>query len=179
MVRECGRYRSRFCIVLILYIRIAMMKPDQNTEPNIDARYRTMLILWFALFSSIGMYIVVIVVMAPQTSTTSDSPESDLFIIVLTTAGTLLVLASFLVKRSMLFRSVEQQRVELVQQALIIACAMCEASAVLGLVERFLFEGREYYLLFLISAIGIALHFPRREQLLSATYKKFQNGPVS
>jgi len=56
---------------------------------------------------------------------------------------------------------------------------MCEVSALLGLVERFLFDSDADYLLFLISLIGIALHFPRREQLLSATYKTPRNAKAS
>lgn len=148
------------------------MKPtNQSTRPNIDARYRTMLTLWIALFMSIGIYFAVSVFLAPQISNPSEIPPTMVFTVVLTSLGTLFVLLSFVVKRRILQRSVERQEVALVQQALIIAGGMCEVSAVLGLVERFLFHTPSYYLLFLIAAIGIALHFPRRDQLLSATYK--------
>ncbi len=130
-----------------------------------------MLTLWFALFMSIGIYFVVSVFLAPQISNASETPPSTLFTVVVTALGTLFVLLSFVVKRKLLQRSVERQEVTLVQQALIVACAMCEVSALLGLVERFVTDNRGYYLLFLIAAIGIALHFPRREHLLAATYK--------
>ncbi len=142
-----------------------------NQQPNLDARYRTMLTLWFALFMSIGIYFAVSLFLAPQISNPSEVPPNMLFTIVLTSLGTLFVLLSFVVKRKILQRSVDRQEVALVQQALIIACAMCEVSALLGLVSRFLFQAPSYYLLFLIAAIGIALHFPRRDQLLAATYK--------
>lgn len=150
------------------------MKPiNQNTQPNVDARYRTMLTLWFGLFMSIGIYFAVSLFLAPQISNASETSPTMLFTVLLTAVGTLFVLLSFVVKRKLLDRSVERQEVALVQQALIVACVMCEVAALLGLLERFLFNSHEYYLLFLISAIGIALHFPRREQVLAATYKTF------
>jgi lysylphosphatidylglycerol synthetase-like protein (DUF2156 family) len=152
---------------------------NQTTPPNIDARYRTMLTLWFGLFASVGMYFLFVMFAAPAFSNASESPPSTLFTIVITTLGTLSVLLSFVVKRKLLQLSVDRQEIALVQQALIVACVMCEVAAVLALVERFLFESHEYYLLFLISAIGIALHFPRRAQLLSATFKSSWKGAAS
>jgi len=156
------------------------MKPiNQNTQSNLDARYRTILTLWFALFMNIGVFFALAVFLAPQVSNASETPPSTLFTLVLTGLGTLFVLLSFVVKRKVLERSVEQQKVALVQQALILACALCEAGALLGLLGRFLFDRREFYLLFVIAAIGIALHFPRRDDLRSATYKTSLDGIAS
>jgi NADH:ubiquinone oxidoreductase subunit 2 (subunit N) len=157
-----------------------MMKPtNQRIPPDIDLRYRTMLILWFALFASIGLYFLVTLFKGPEIRNDPNIVPNTTFTVVVTIVGTLFVLLSFVVKRKLLQRSVERQEVALVQQALIVACAMCEVSAMLGLLERFLFDSHEYYLLFLIAAIGMALHFPRREQLLSATYKTSWNGAAS
>jgi hypothetical protein len=75
------------------------------------------------------------------------------------------------VKRTLLQRSVEKQDVTLVQKAMIVACAMCEVAALLGLLERFIIGNREYYLLFILAAAGDLFHFPRRSQLEAATYK--------
>lgn len=148
------------------------MKPlNQDTQPNIDVRYRTLLILWFALFVSIGLYFLVTLIKGPEIRNDPEIVPNTTVTVVVTIVGTLFVFLSFVVKRKLLQRSVERQQVALVQQALVIACAMCEVSALLGLVVRFLTDSHEYYLLFLIAAIGIALHFPRREQLLAATYK--------
>jgi SNF family Na+-dependent transporter len=157
-----------------------MMKPtNQSTQVDIDARYRTMMTLWFALFMSIGLYFAVSLFMGPEIRNDPNVAPKTTFTVVLTALGTLFVLLSFVVKRKLLERSVERQEVALVQQALIVACVMCEVSALLGLVERFSSGSHEYYLLFLISAIGFALHFPRREHLLAATYKIPRNGAAS
>ena len=156
-----------------------MIPANQNTQPNIDARYRTMLTLWFALLMSIGMYFVFSLFVGPENGNDPDAAPNTVFTVVLTALGAFLVLLSFVVKRKFLERSVERQEMELVQKGLVIACAMCEVSALLGLVERFLINSREYYLLFLVAAIGTALHFPRREHLLAATYKASWDGAAS
>jgi NADH:ubiquinone oxidoreductase subunit 2 (subunit N) len=140
-------------------------------ESNLDKRYQTLVVLWFALLMSIGMYFLFSVFVAPGLSTELRNPPSSLLIVALTALGTFLVIVSFAVKRKLLERSVEKQDVSLVQKALVIACAMCEVSALLGLLERFVIGNREYYLLFLLAAAGTAFHFPRRSQLESATYK--------
>jgi hypothetical protein len=89
----------------------------------------------------------------------------------LTALGTFLVIVSFAVKGKLLERSVEKQDISLVQKGLVIACGMCEVSALLGLLERFVIGNREYYWLFVLAAAGTAFHFPRRRQLEAASYK--------
>ena len=156
------------------------MKPsNQSTEPNIDLRYRTLLTLWFALFVSVGLYFVVTLFNGPEVPNDADIVPNTTFTIVITAAGILLVFFSFVVKRKFLELSVERQEMQFVQKGLVFACGMCEVSATLGLVEHFLTPTREYYLLFLIAAIGNALHFPRRQHLLAATYKTSWKGAAS
>jgi FtsH-binding integral membrane protein len=140
-------------------------------ETNLNARYQTLLILWFALLMSIGMFFLVTLFAAPQIANNASNPTNSVAVIVLTAVGTFLVILSFVVKRKLLERSVEKQDVNLVQQALVVACAMCEASALLGLIERFAFSISASYLLFLLAAAGTALHFPKRSQLEAASYK--------
>jgi hypothetical protein len=148
-----------------------MQQSNQNAEANIDGRYRTMLILWAAALMNIGVFFALSLFLGPEAGNEPVEPPNSLFIASVTALGTFAVIISFVVKRKFLERSVEKQEVDLVQKGLVIACAMCEVSALLGLLLRFLTDQREYYLLFLIAAIGTALHFPRRGQLLSATYK--------
>jgi hypothetical protein len=155
---------------------------NKNAKTN-DVRYRIMLILWCAQLMSIGFLFFLSLFLGPQVDTEiSNEPGSQpspVLIGALTAMGILLVILSFAVKRKFLALSVEKQSVDLVQKALVIACAMCEASALLGLLERLLIGNHDYYLLFLIAAIGTTLHFPRREHLLSATYKTSPDGAAS
>jgi hypothetical protein len=140
-------------------------------EPDLNKRFQTMLVLWFGLSMSMVMFFVFSLVVTSRIVSDPNSPPSSLIMFALTGVGTFLVVISFAVKNKLLERSVEKQDMVLVQQALVIACALCEASALLGLIEYFLVGTREYYLLFLISAGGMALHFPRRTQLEAASYK--------
>jgi hypothetical protein len=141
-------------------------------EVDINKRYQTMLTLWAALLLSLGSYFVFSLIAAPSMGNAPSTPGNSLLTTALTGLGTILALLSFPVKRRMLERSVETQDVALVQKGMIVACALCEVAAVLGLIERLVIGSRNYYLLFVIATIGILLHFPRRDQLLAASYKK-------
>lgn len=141
-------------------------------EVDLNKRYQTMIILWFALLMSIGMYFFVSVFAGPEIQPESGNPRSSILTVVLTALGTFLVIVSFAVKQKLLRRSVDQQDVNLVQKALVVACAICEATALFGVIERFTGGNRDYYLLFILAAAGIALHFPKRSQLEAASYKQ-------
>ncbi|HUS11186.1 MAG TPA: hypothetical protein VMZ30_12040 [Pyrinomonadaceae bacterium] len=141
-------------------------------EVDLNKRYQTMIILWLGLLMSIGMYFFVSVFAGPEIQPESGNPRSSILTVVLTALGTFLVIVSFAVKQKLLRRSVDRQDVNLVQKALVIACAICEATALLGVIERFTVGNREYYLLFILAAAGIALHFPKRSQLEAASYKQ-------
>lgn len=136
---------------------------------DLDTRYRTMLILWFSLLMSVVMLFVMTMVVAPPTDPDRGVPTSFV-LFAMAGVGTFLVVLSFAVKRKLLQRSVEKQDVMLVQQALVVGCAMCEVSALLGVVERFVIGSGDHYVLFLVSAIGLALHFPKRDHLLAASW---------
>jgi uncharacterized membrane protein len=142
---------------------------------DLNKRHQTLVILWFALMMNIGVFFLVALFAAPERAE-STAPQSSLWVFALTAVGTLLVLLSFAVKRKLLERSVDNQDVKLVQIGLVVACAMCELAALLGLLERFVIGGHDFFLLFIIAAVGTAFHFPQRQQLLAATYKKSSGG---
>ena len=140
-------------------------------ELDLNKRYQTMVVLWFALLMSIGMYFFVSILAGPEIDSQSANPRSSVLTVVLTALGTFLVVISFAVKHKLLRRSVDTQDVTLVQKAMVVACAICEAAALMGVIQRFIVASRDYYLLFFIAAAGIALHFPKLSQLESASYK--------
>jgi hypothetical protein len=142
---------------------------------DINKRYQSLVILWFALMINIGVFFLFALFAAPD-QTEATAPPSSLLVLALTAVGTLFVLLSFAVKKKLLERSVDNQDIKLVQMGLVVACAMCELCALLGLLERFVLGSRDFYLLFIMAAVGTAFHFPRRQQLLAATYKKSSGG---
>ena len=136
-------------------------------EIDIGRRHQTLLILWFAMLMNIGILFLVAFIAAPA----ANNSASKVLTLVFAALATFLVGISFAVKRKFLEKSVDWQDMSLVQKGLIVAWAICELSAMLGLLERFLIGNWDYFVLFLLAAIGIALHFPRRNDLLAANYK--------
>ncbi len=137
-------------------------------DTNLDKKYQTLVVLWFAMMMNIVVFFMVALFAAPEAP---PSTGGSILLFVLAGSGAFLVVISFAIKRKLLERSVLNQDVTLVQKALVIACAMCEVAAILGLLQRFIMKGNDFYLLFFVAAVGTALHFPRREQLEAATYK--------
>jgi hypothetical protein len=141
-----------------------MTTPNKD---NIDARFRSMIILWIAQLMSVVMFFVVTqVVEVPN-----DRPENNILSFVFAAVGTFCAIISFVVRAKLLRKSVEQQDMSLVQRANLAARALCDVPAILGVVERFLLPGREYLLLLVIAALAMLLHYPRRADLLAASYK--------
>jgi hypothetical protein len=140
-------------------------------EVDLNKRYQTMVTLWFALLMSVLMYFIFLQIAAPDTPNEPGNPPNFVLIVAMTAIGAIFVLASFVVKRKLLNRSVETQDVGLVQKAMLVACGMCEVSALLGLLESFIVGTRAYYVLFLLAVAGDIFHFPLRGQLEAASYK--------
>lgn len=140
----------------------------QQPDPKIDTRLRTMRTLWFALFLSVGLYLgFTVFAMEP-----ASEPGNRLLSFIFAAVATFIVILSFPIRQKLLQRSVDQQNTMLVQQAFVVAWAMCEVSAILGIVEYMVVGSRDYLVLFLLAAVGMLLHFPKRQHLLDASYKK-------
>src|SRR5690348_13629944 len=98
---------------------------------KIGLRIRTMRTLWLALMMSVVMYFGLTVFTGKPAAAT---PNKVLSLACLG-VGMLTTLASLLVKQTILSRAVAQRSEGMVQQAYVVAWAMCEASALLGLVD--------------------------------------------
>jgi len=142
------------------------MQTDPN-QTNLDARYRALLILWFALTTSVLMYLLFV-----QMTTVIVNPNQKLSL-ALNTLGLVPVALSLLIKQKLLDRSVGEQRLDLVQVAYVISFAFCEVPALLGLVDHFV-TGSKYYIVgFSVAGLGMLLHFPLKKTLIAASYKQF------
>ena len=143
----------------------------QNLEAKIEARYRTMRILWAALFAAVLLYALLGFIIHPPAETVTGG-EGTTLLAALFAAGISLVIVSFFVKKAFLARAAAEQRVELVQTGYIVALTLCDGAALLGLLALFITLHTYSYLLFAVGAAGMLLHHPRREHLLAASYKK-------
>lgn len=123
--------------------------------------------LWIAMLLSLGAYYV-FTLFAGRVENITPNPILSLILFVVALSTTLI---SFPIKKRLLSRAVEQQQVQLVQQGYVVAWAVTEISALLGLLDFFLSGHRHYYLLFIVAACGLLLHFPRREAVMNAAFK--------
>lgn len=142
------------------------MTNNQNDPAKLNSQYRTMLILWMAFLSTIGIYLFLSLVL-PRT----DEPPNRLLLVILNVMSALLVAVSFVVKGRLLARSVDAQDVRLVNSAFIVAAAVCEAAALLGLFDLLVAHDRYYFVLIAFAMLGLLLHFPRRSYLEAASFK--------
>jgi hypothetical protein len=135
-------------------------------KEDIEPRIRTLRTLWAAMSMSIVVYYVLtFFVSRPE----DREPNETVFLVLLAAAVTT-TLVSFLVKNKLLNQAVERQQVQLVQQGYIVTWALTEVAALMGLLDFFASRNRYYYVLFIIGAIGMLLHFPRREHVLNAAF---------
>ena len=139
------------------------MKPTETDQPNIDPRYRMLLILWFAICMSVLIFLVVI------NFTPVPAAANRQLTLVLNSVGIVPVALSFLLKQRALVKSVETQRLDLVQSAYVLSFALCESSALLGVVDHFTTGSRYSYFAFVIAGLGLLLHFPQRKNLVNAS----------
>ena len=137
-------------------------------EHDVELRLRTMRTIWLALFVSIGMYFVLTVVLGRS----GDAEPNNTLSLALIVAAISATFISFLIKSKLLSRAVDQQQPSLVQQAFIVAWAINEVGALLGLLDFFATGNRYYYLPFVIAGVGHLLMFPRREHVENAALKR-------
>jgi len=145
------------------------MNPANQTNPqtDIELRIRTMRTLWFALLLSVGIYYGFTLV-AERREGLESNPSLSLSLMC---AAMLMVLVAFVIKSKLLSKALEQQNTGMVQQAYVVTWAINEVAALLGLMDFFLTNDRYYFILIIIAALGLLLHFPRREHVVNAAFK--------
>lgn len=144
------------------------MKNETGSAIDIHTRHRTLLIIWAAMLMTVGIYFAL--AFAMRTAPGEEGDETVLLVLIAT--GATIALASFIIKQRFLSRAVAEQKPDMVTTAYIVGLAMSEAAGLLGLVSAFIFGGTLPYILFLIAAVGMLLHFPRRDDLLAAAYRE-------
>lgn len=151
-----------------------MQQTNQNR--NVEQFYRTLVIIWFALLNSQILFLVVLYFANPKIFgfDFSKSPlgENSLMIIILAVLGIFTFLLSFVLRKKFVQQAIGEQKIELVQTAMIIGCALCEATTLFGLVLAFAQNYQYFFLWFALGILGVILHFPRRDNLIAASYKR-------
>ncbi len=145
------------------------MQPQNQDKArvSIEARYRILLILWFAILNSVALvFVLTLFIQRPETAETN-----SVLALTLAGVGILTAIISFVVKNKLLEQAAEKQQPTLVQSAYIIAFALSEVAGLLGLLMYMTSAERYYYLMFIVSAVCMLAHFPRREHLVATVFK--------
>jgi len=138
----------------------------QEMESRIAARYLMFVILWFSIFMSVMIFLG-IVLMAGSKGT-----PNPMLSYVLLGIGSMIVVVSFLLKQQLTRRAIDKQDVAALQSALIISLALCESAALFGLLDRFVTASNTSWFLFAVAAVGVLLHFPKKDDLRAVSYKR-------
>ena len=148
----------------------------QNQNPNVEQQYRMLAIIWFALLVSQLMFLVVLFFAKREIYRFDFSKpplgENPMMTIIFAALGLSMFLMSFVLRKKFLGQAINEQKTELVQTALVVGCALCEAVTLFGLVLAFAFNYQFFFLWFALGIIGIILHFPKRDNLIAASYKR-------
>ncbi|MGI8467637.1 MAG: hypothetical protein ACR2N3_04220 [Pyrinomonadaceae bacterium] len=149
----------------------------QPTNPNIEQSYRTITVIWLGLLVSQFMFLIVLFFTRREIfSFDFTKPllnnENSMLVIVLAATGILTFLMSFVLRAKFIKQAIDLQKTALVQTAMVIGCALCEATTLFGLVLAFAFGYQYFFLWFALGILGIILHFPKRENLIAASYRK-------
>lgn len=148
----------------------------QNEKINVEQTYRILVVIWAALLMSQFLFLVVIYFTKPEVFRFDFSKpllgEDAVFVIALAVVSISNFAVSFVFKKKFLNQAVAEQKIHFVQTAMIIGCALCESISLFGLLLVFLQSYQYFFLFFALAILGFILHFPRRENLIAANYKK-------
>lgn len=138
--------------------------------------YRTLVILWFALFAAQFLFLFIVYFIKPELYSFDFSQpllgKNAPVIAIFALAAMFNVAISFYLKKKYLAQAVAEKNVFFVQTAMIVGCAMCESVSLFGLMLAFVAD-YQYFFLWVILGIGATIfHFPRRENLIAADYQK-------
>ncbi len=148
----------------------------ENEKPSVEAQYKTMVVIWVALLMSQFLFVLMLVFIKPNLFKFDFSKPiagvSGAMVLGFAVAAVTAVLFSFGFRKRLNARAVAEQDTGQVQSGLIIALALCEASSLFGLALAFAFDYQYFFLWIGLGILGMILHFPKRDELHAASYKR-------
>ncbi len=147
----------------------------QNEKIKPEGAYQTLMVLWGALLMSQFLFLVIVFVIKPELLSLDLSKPllgNDGVIVMALAAVSLSTLgASFVLRKKYLAQSVAEQKIELVQTALIIGCALAESVSLFGLLLAFVFDYQYFFFFSALGILGTLAHFPRRDDVHAANFR--------
>lgn len=131
----------------------------QEVEAKVGARYQVFLILWIAILTSVGI-LFALALFIP-----SSGGANQTLSIALLGMGFATVTTSFVYKQSMVRKAIEKQQVQALMSAYIVSFALCESAALFALMDHFTTGSGYYRFGFVLAAVGMVFHFPKKDHL--------------
>jgi len=140
-----------------------------------DELYRTMFVIWGAILFSQFVLAVFAYTTKPQLLYVDLSKPvlgaDPTPIIVMAVIAVSMLFASFLVRNSLIAAAIKSRDTKKLQSAYIVGMAMAESISMVGIVAAIVFEYQYFAVFFLIAILAIALHRPKMNSVLAATFK--------
>ena len=149
----------------------------KNEKSVVKVKYETLVIIWAALLMSQVLFLLLVFFIKPELLRFDFSQpllgSQPLVVLIFAAMAVIMFILSFVLRNQHMKRAVVDQDAGCVQTGLVLGCALSEISSILGMILAFAFDYPYFFLWIALSLIGILFHFPRRENLLAASYKRF------
>jgi F0F1-type ATP synthase membrane subunit c/vacuolar-type H+-ATPase subunit K len=147
----------------------------QNQTTSSEQTYRILMIIWCALFMTQFMFFVVVFFAKPELYQFDFTKpilgeNAPLIMIFAVFAISNLVFSIFLAKK-FIERAIEEQKISLIQTAMIIGCALSESISLIGIFLAFAFSYQYFFAWIVLGIIGMVLHFPQRDNIHKASFR--------
>ena len=147
----------------------------RNAVSKVKVKYETLVIIWGALLASQVLFLLVVYVLKPHLFafdfSSSFFGKHGIVPVLFAAAAIAAFVLSFVLRNQHIRRAVIDQDAGCVQTGLVLGCALCELSSLLGLVLAFVFDYPYFFFWIALGIIGVLCHFPRRNTLDAAGYK--------
>ncbi|MDT7542140.1 MAG: hypothetical protein QOE33_2044 [Acidobacteriota bacterium] len=150
-----------------------MMNPPKQGQAG--SRFRGLVFLWVVQVLSLA---VLLTIMQFIKLSTQGGPNQSLLVVFVALALTVFSL-SFVLKAQFISRAMTQHRPDLVTTGYVLAFALCEACAILGIVARITSGAHESIYFVAAALVGFLLHFPRRQHVDDASSDQGQSFPTT
>ena len=141
-----------------------------------DQTYTTLAVIWIALLASQLMFVGMVYMVRPDLRAIDTSRpilgDQPLIILGLAVLAITDIVLSFVIRQHLYKRAEAEQNSAHVQTGLVIACALCEMSSLLGVVSALALNYPYFFVFSALGILGTVLHFPRRADIVAATYRK-------
>ena len=147
-------------------------------KTKIDPReaHRTMVLIWFFILLSQVMFFVLLWFIKPDLmrfdlSEPFVTEKNFLQILAATLVSIFSLIISFVRSKRFLDQAIAEQKIHLVQTALIVGCVLSDSITLMGVLLTFALDYQWFFLWFLLGIGSTILHYPSRKNIDAASYK--------